>query len=50
MNTIRLTTRGKIVIAVLALLAVIAGVYATTPEECRNSDTNRTAVCAAYLQ
>lgn len=50
MNTVRLTTRGKVVLALAILATFWAAIYAVTPEECRNSATNKSAVCGEYLR
>jgi hypothetical protein len=50
MNTVRLTRRGKIALAIAGVAAAIAAVYAVTPEECRDSATNKTAMCEEYLR
>jgi hypothetical protein len=50
MTDIRLTTRGKVVLALAGIAASVAAIYAVTPDECRSSDTNRTVVCGEYLR
>ena len=50
MNSIRLTTRGKIVLAVAILAAFWFAVNAVTPEECKVAAESLSAGCEAYLR
>jgi hypothetical protein len=53
MNNIRLTTRGKIVLAVLAVLAgylvASAALGAVTPDECKVPNDQMTQGCIALI-
>lgn len=48
MNDIRLTRRGKIVLAVVLIAATLFGINAVTPDECKARPI--TAECEAYLR
>jgi len=50
MKDVRLTLRGKIVLAMALLGLVSAAIYAVTPEECRSGESRQSAYCAEYLR
>jgi hypothetical protein len=50
MKDLRLTLRGKIVLAMALLGLVSAAIYAVTPEECRSGESRQSAYCAEYLR
>lgn len=49
MNSIRLTTRGKIVLAVAILATFWALISAVTPDECKVDASQMSAQCKALV-
>lgn len=49
MNAIRLTTRGKVVLAILAIAGVLALMASVTPDECKVSSDNMSQACKSLL-
>jgi hypothetical protein len=49
MSTIRLTTRGKVILAVLVIAGVLALMAAVTPDECNVSSEDMSQACKSLL-
>lgn len=49
MSTIRLTTRSKVILAILAIAGVLALMASVTPDECKVSSDDMSRACESLL-